>query len=48
MNPPTCKTCGRRTDLHDMDGNYRCFSCRAELWPDVFGRPVGSDEEANQ
>lgn len=40
MNPPTCKTCGRRTDLHDMDGNYRCWACRIELWPHIYD--VGS------
>lgn len=36
MTPPECKTCGKRTDLQDMNGNYRCFQCRRELWPHVY------------
>lgn len=46
MNPPTCKTCGKRTDLHDMHGHYRCWACRRELYPSVYGgdEPVNVQE----
>lgn len=42
MNPPECKTCGKRTDLSDQYGNARCWACRRELFPEVFGEPAGA------
>lgn len=36
MEPPTCKTCGKRTDLSDMHGYSRCWACRRELYPGVY------------